>query len=436
MRFYLTALGCKLNQAEIESLARRILARGHQVVPEPRGADWAVVNTCTVTHVADRKSRQLVRRLHRQCPHLRIAVTGCYAEMSPGDLREMEGVRLTIGSAAKERALEHILDSASAADEQVAVPAGPRPARLPVERTRALVKIQDGCDNHCAYCIVALARGPQRSRPPERVLGEIDARLAEGYQEVILTGIRIGAYGCDSGGGGRSSPARGWTLARLVRTILERTEVPRLRLSSIEPWDLAPDLLSLWRDPRLCRHVHLPLQSGCDHTLERMGRKYSTLHYERLVDAIRGRIPGVSITTDVIVGFPGETDAEFQATLSFVERVAFSRLHVFRYSRRKGTPAAEMPHPVGPQIAQARAQRLTSLGRRMAQEFHNRLARTKVVVLFESCRAEGSTTVWQGLTDNYVRVYVSSRENLANTLAQVVCHSADETGLRGELVGR
>ena len=440
MNIFLTALGCKLNHAEMEAMARRIESMGHVVVAAPQQAEWAIVNTCAVTHVAARKSRQLIRRLARARPDLRIGVTGCYADLAAGEVRAIHGVRLVVSNRYKDTILESIPGLASRrCGEAVEVLvarrpwAVPRASRSPLGRTRAFVKIQDGCDNHCAYCVVALARGPQRSRAPKHILSEIRDRVTEGYQEIVLTGVHIGAYGHDGAANGSLPPSEGWSLARLARAILQNTDVSRLRVSSIEPWDLTPELLSLWPHPRLCRHLHLPLQSGCDDTLRRMGRRYDTRWFERLVTEIRGRIPDSSITTDVMVGFPGESDTEFATTLRFAEEIRFARLHVFRYSRRAGTPAAHMPDQVHPRTAQARSEKLIALGRRMSADFHRQFVDAELEVLFESARDDG-TPVWTGLTDNYLRVSVPAKRDLTNILATVHCLSADETGLRGELV--
>ena len=431
MNFYFLALGCKLNQAEIEALARKVEAAGHHVVIEPQDADWAIINTCTVTHIADRKSRQLIRQLHRLNPHLRLAITGCYAQMSAGDVQAIAGVGLVISNADKERLLELILVPMPSTSAVSASTLGfISPGRL--GHTRAFVKVQDGCDNHCTYCIVAIARGPQRSRPPAQILDEIRARASEGYQEVVLTGVHIGAYGRDSASDAPLPATAGWSLARLVRTILDDTSVRRLRLSSVEPWDLSPELLALWPDPRLCRHIHLPLQSGCDETLRRMGRKYTTQQFAQLVGAIRERIPAASITTDVIVGFPGESDKEFEASLAFAEEMRFSRLHVFKYSPRPGTPAA-MLDPIPPPVAQARSDALIALGRRLSLDFHSQFIGADVEVLCESARESDGGRLWSGLTDNYLRVSALAEGNLANTLVTVRCLAADETGLRGEM---
>jgi threonylcarbamoyladenosine tRNA methylthiotransferase MtaB len=423
---YLTSLGCKLNQAEVEALARRVEAAGHAVVADPWVADWAVINTCAVTHVAARKSRQLVRRLRQSNPALRVAVIGCYAETSPGEAAAL-GVDLVVPNGDKEQVLERILGYAPVIlDGLSSRPAG--------GRTRALVKIQDGCDNHCAYCLVRVARGPSRSRPPQEVLAEVGRRLDEGYREVVLTGVSIGAYGRDSGPGATVPCEAGWTLARLAGEILRRIGAARLRLSSVEPWDVTPELVDLWAHPRLCRHVHLPLQSGCDETLRRMGRGYTVAGYEETVDMLRRRVPGVAVTTDLIVGFPGETETEFHRTAGVVERLSFARLHVFRYSSRPGTPAAGLAGAVDPLVARERSDIVGDIGRRSALAFHRRLVGQEVEVLFETSEACDGVDMWSGLTDHYVRVTATGRDDLANTLAMVRCISADEAGCHASLL--
>jgi len=433
--FYLATLGCKLNQAEAEAWGREIEAAGHRLTDDPAQADWALLNTCAVTHVAARKSRQAIRQLHRANPALRLAVTGCYAAISATDLVAMEGVALVVGNADKDAILQRILVSEpmDAAGSFQVVALGPH--HLSIGRTRALVKIQDGCDNRCTYCIVWVARGPQRSRPPDAVLDEIRTRLSEGYREVVLTGVHIGAYGRDTAPGAPFAAGGGWSLARLVRLILDETDVPRLRLSSIEPWDLTSELLELWADARLCRHLHLPLQSGCDATLRRMNRRYTVAEFEALVKQARRLIPQVAITTDVIVGFPGETDAEFEQTRCLIERMAFSRLHVFRYSPRPGTPAAAMPDQISAPIAQARSEALIALGHRLALAYHREFVGGEIEVLLEhSPHREGTSLIWEGLTDNYVRVTVASTADLANTLARVRCTRASKESVEGVLV--
>ena len=436
IRFYLTTLGCKLNQAEIDAMARRIVAAGHQVTSDAVQADWAVVNTCAVTHVAAGKSRRAIRHLARLNPQLRIAVVGCYAELAPERIAAVRGVSLILPNADKESVLSYILastvETGGGGTAQAVVPTTPRLGR-PETRTRAFVKIQDGCDNHCTYCVVTIARGPARSRPIGEILDEIDHLLDEGYREVVLTGVNIGAYGQDRGADGRPLGDRR-SLALLVEEILARTSVPRLRLSSIEPWDVTPQLLALWQDGRVCRHLHLPLQSGSEATLRRMGRNYSLAEYSEIVARARQAVPEISITTDVIVAFPGETETEFAESTTNIERSAFSRLHVFRFSGRPGTAAARMPDQVSPDVSQARSQELIALGRRLAAAYHQLFVGRDIEVLFESATAHEEEQKWSGLTDNYLRVSTASKENLANQVRRVRCLSADEAGIEGILL--
>ena len=427
MRVYLAALGCKLNQAELESLGRRFEAAGHRVVTDAARADWAIVNTCTVTHVAARKSRGVIRRLQRGNPHLRLAVIGCYAEMSPEEIARLPGVALVLPNAQKDDIVPRILAEAvpaGSASEQRATEPRPRAGG----HTRAFVKVQDGCDNHCTYCVVTIARGPSRSRPLADVLREIKTRVDEGHREIVLTGINIGAYGRD-----RVGQDGAGSLAGLVEAILQRTALRRLRLSSIEPWDLTDELLACWEDPRLCPHLHLPLQSGCDATLQRMGRRHATTGYAEAVRGVRNRLPEVALTTDLIVGFPGETDAEFAETLGFVEAAGFARLHVFRFSPREGTVAARMPGQVSPPVAQERSERLISLGRAMSLAYHARFLGRDVEVLFEAADGEGGTRRWNGLTPHYVRAFADANEELRNELRVGRCVAVDEAGLEVEL---
>jgi threonylcarbamoyladenosine tRNA methylthiotransferase MtaB len=384
MKVYLDSVGCKLNQSEIEALARGFMQAGHRLAQANEEADLCVINTCTVTQEADRKSRQLIRRLRRTNPTARLVVTGCYAEMCPQEIEAIGGVDLVVGNKDKERLVE-LVGNVKRQTSNVKA--------LPVDRTRAFVKIQDGCNNCCAYCIVSLARGRERSRPPQEILAEIEALVAASCKEVVLTGVHIGGYGKDLGS----------SLSQLVEDVLAHTAVPRLRLSSIEPWELEDSLLGLWEDPRLCRHLHLPLQSGCDATLRRMGRRYTTSQYSDLVATARRSIPDLAITTDVIVGFPGETAEEFAQSLGFVAEMEFARIHVFKYSARPGTAAAEMSHQVPDAEKKRRSEAMLELARESSQRFHRRFLGRALDVLWE--RPCGNDQyVWSGLTDNYIRV--------------------------------
>ena len=420
MRIHVSSLGCKLNQNEMDTLADRLARAGHQIVATAEEADLCVFNTCAVTHIAARKSRQALRRLHRENPSARLVVTGCYAELAADDLRTLPGVEQVVGNRGKE--------SLAAQIGPAAPPTRPVPHSPPRHRTRALVKIQDGCDNACTYCIIHVARGPQRSRPAAQILAEIRERLAAGHQEIVLTGVHIGGYGHDRDG------ETGMNLWQLVARILAETDVPRLRLSSIEPWDLPPEALALWQDPRLCPHLHLPLQSGCDATLRRMNRHYTTSRFADLVAAARAAIPDLAVTTDLIVGFPGETEAEFAASLAFVREMGFARVHVFPYSQRAGTPAAEMPDQVAPPVKAERARAMREAAAAAARSFRRRFVGRTVDVLWESSRPGEKGLLWSGLTANYLRVQAVSAADLHNRLLPTRLTGITAGGLRGKVM--
>jgi threonylcarbamoyladenosine tRNA methylthiotransferase MtaB len=431
MRVYVSSLGCKLNQSEMDALASRLVRRGHQVVATPGEADLCVLNTCAVTHVAAQKSRQVLRRLHRANPEASLVATGCYAELTPADLHDLPGVELVVGNQAKEQ-LEVLIGAGLAEDRAVtgAMPdyLFPSSCSGPRTRTRALVKIQDGCDNACTYCVIRVARGPQRSRPPDQVLAEVGAKLRAGHQEVVLTGVHIGAYGRD---GGIADP--GIDLWALVARILAEIEMPRLRLSSIEPWDLPERAFRLWDEPRLCRHLHLPVQSGCDATLQRMARRYAAAEFAALVAAARAAIPDLAVTTDVIVGFPGETSAEFAESLAFVRTMGFARVHVFPYSLRAGTPAAALPNQVPSPVKAERARAMRAAATASARAFCQRFVGRTMRVLWESCQRGQAGSMWSGLTDNYLRVQAVSSENLENTITSTRLVAVNRSGLQGQV---
>ena len=424
MRVHVSSLGCKLNQSEMDTLAARLAQQGHQVVATPAEADLCVLNTCAVTHVAAQKSRQALRRLQRENPRSRLVATGCYAELAPGDLGDLPGVELVAGNQEKEQ-LAELLGNANS-NREMAAPA-PRPAApIPRLRTRALVKIQDGCDNACTYCIIHVARGPQHSRPADQILDEVRAHLAAGHQEIVLTGVHIGAYGQDRHGEQASTD-----LWNLVRRILDETNVPRLRLSSIEPWDLTEQAFRLWDDPRLCRHLHLPLQSGCDATLRRMARRYTTAEFGALVAAARVAIPDLAVTSDVIVGFPGESEAQFSESLAFVKSLDLARVHVFPYSSRAGTPAAEMQAQVPPAVKAERARAMRAVVASSEQAFRQQFIGRTMDVLWEASRKQDDTPSWSGLTDNYLRVHTRSATTLANKLTPTRLVALAQGGLQG-----
>ena len=331
MRVFFTNLGCKLNQAELEGLARRFVAAGHSISDSLAGADLHVVNTCTVTHRAARDSRKVARRGRRLNAAMRTVLTGCYVVGEPEEAAALAGVDLVVPNEAKHELLERVHDAfpaerpLGASDGPLEIPYVP----LAFGNSRALVKVEDGCNMRCSFCIIPSTRGAQRSRPVEKVVAEVRGLVGGGFQEVVVTGVQISAY--------RDGNRR---LVELVETLLEETEVPRLRLTSIAPWQFDRRLLGLFDTGRVCRHFHLSLQSGSDEILPRMRRPYSTAEYAGLLETIRAHVPGVAITTDLIVGFPGETGAEHEASLAFVAACGFARIHAFPYSARPGTEAA------------------------------------------------------------------------------------------------
>ncbi len=424
MNVYLTYLGCRLNESEIEELAWYFVRNGHRVVRDPAEADLCVVNTCTVTGEAGRKSRQLVRQLARLNPSVRVAVTGCHATLAREEMARLPNVAWVADNAAKERLADLV------------APPAPR-TMLPFERepplrhlgpralgrTRAFVKVQDGCDNRCTFCVTTVARGPGRSRPLEGIVTQVQRLVEAGYQEVILTGVHLGSYGHDR------LEADG--LYRLVARLLDETDIPRLRLSSLEPWDLSPEFFDLWADSRLCRQLHLPLQSGCDATLRRMARRTTTAGFAALVAAARARIPDLALTTDVIVGFPGETDAAFAASYRFVEEMAFARLHVFAFSSRPGTAAARMPDQVPAKIKAARSRALRQLGARQTHAFQGQFVGRTLPVLWERAGDDGN---WRGLTDNYLTVITACKADLANRITPTRLVATAGQALRGEVM--
>ncbi len=423
MRVHLTNLGCKLNQAEIERLGRDFEAAGHEVVGSLAEADLHVVNSCTVTQSAARGSRQEAGRARRGGLAVRTVLTGCYATGSSGEAARLAGVDLVVPNADKDRLVERIQAAfPEMADEPVpcsSLPVGHLHGHAP-GNTRALVKVEDGCNMRCSFCIIPFTRGAQRSRSLAEVVGEVGALAARGYREIVITGVQISAW--------REEEAR---LGDLVRAILEQTGVTRLRLTSIAPWDLDERLLDLWQDRRLCRHLHLSLQSGSTATLRRMRRPYTAEGYLALLGRVRAAVPGVAVTTDVIVGFPGETEAEFAESLATVEAAGFARVHVFPYSVRPGTAAERMPGQVPPEAKQERMGRMLAAAERAERAFQAAHLGTRATVLWE--KPKGG--IGQGLTDNYLRVVSEEGAGLWNRFSEVELVGLAPGGVVGRIVG-
>jgi threonylcarbamoyladenosine tRNA methylthiotransferase MtaB len=427
MRVYLETTGCRLNQSEVETLARQFRQAGHQIVHQPEDAELCVVNTCTVTRQADRTSRGMIRRLHRANPEAAIVATGCYAHLAPERVQALPGVEWVIDNLAKMRLVPLVLDTEIAPDRFDIEPLARDSAPGALGRTRAFVKVQDGCDNRCTFCVTTIARGPGRSRTDADIVREVQALSAAGYHEVVLTGVHLGSYGHDRG------EADG--LAQLVRAVLAQTDIPRLRLSSLEPWDLSPGFFDLWADPRLCRHLHLPLQSGCNATLKRMARRTTQAQYRELVQTARARIPDLALSTDMIAGFPGETDAEFETSYTFAREMDFMKIHVFRYSERPGTAAGRLPDKVPNDVKKARSARLRSLSDARAQRFYARFVGREMPVLWEQVTGASEAGYHNaGLTDNYIRVEMAAPAALTNTITTVQVTGLTEHGMLAEPV--
>jgi len=436
MKIFLDTIGCRLNQAEIESLARQFRAAGHEIVPTAAEADLAVVNTCTVTAEAASDSRAAVRRANRLGAG-QIVVTGCWATLEPEAAAALPGATRVVPNKRKEFLAFDLLNF----EPGDAVRGNPATCnletlnRIPLpglhQRTRAFIKVQDGCDNACTFCITTLARGDSSSRPLDEIVTDVDSALNGGAQEIVLTGVHLGSWGLDL-----SSPRR---LSDLVSALLAQTSAPRLRLSSLEPWDLDADFFSLWAGGprpygRLCRHLHLPLQSGSAGVLRRMARKTTPEGFAALVQSARTAIPEVAITTDIIAGFPGETDEEFAETLEFVKSMRFAGGHVFSYSARPGTPAARMKGQVRRETVKARSALLRTVLAESAEAYRRQFIGKTTSVLWEATSIltdEG----WQieGLTENYIRVTAVAPEPRWNRVDDVYLTGLRENGLAGKL---
>lgn len=446
MKVYLTTLGCKLNESELEAWAREFTARGDVLVGDPREADTIVLNTCTVTAQAARKSRNTARHLARTSAGAQIVLTGCFATLAPEQARTLPNVALVVPNADKDRLVELSrrfigdpgyqiasggcrLPEAVSGEIDSASPAAGEAGVEPHLRTRAFVNIEDGCNMSCTYCIIPLARGRAHSRPKQAIVSEIAGLVDDGYREVILTGVQISDYRLEEREDGRG---RLHGLCNLIREILETTMLARLRLTSIAPWDLDAELLDLFTDRRLCRHLHLSLQSGSTTVLRRMRRPYTADQFERAVDRARSRIPELAVTTDVIVGFPGESDVEFHDSLGFVEKMDFARVHVFPYSAREGTLAAALPLHVTDAIKEERARAMQQVADDSIRRFARAFVGRALPVLYEE--QDAPRGLWSGYTDNYIRVITRSAENLTNRIIPTAIVEPVEGGARGELM--
>jgi threonylcarbamoyladenosine tRNA methylthiotransferase MtaB len=454
--FAVTTLGCKVNQADSEYISEQMNAAGFEQRDFDDAADVYIVNTCTVTHLGDRSSRQLIAQAQRRHPDALLVVTGCYAELNPKAVAALPGVDLVVGNSGKEELIEKIqariqeigttrrqlADQSPAstdgkrllpvlpldtqhigsdgglvfqATEEEPQPDNPahlspfsNPTTLPeptqtgrsiFSRTRVQMKVQDGCDNRCTYCIVPTVRGASRSRSIESIVEHVGRKARAGYQEIVLTGIHLGDYHPD--------PDQKLDLGDLIATLLRETTIPRIRVSSLEPEDFRLEWLELWQDQRMCRHLHLPMQSGSDTILRRMARRYNSARYREIVLNAKRLVPGMAISTDIITGFPGETDEDFEQTYQLACELEFAKTHVFRFSPRQGTAAARMRGQIKDELKKARSQRLLTLNEEHSRLFRQQFLGQTVAVLIEQKKHEH----WEGLTDNYLRVEVHDLPN-------------------------
>ena len=429
MVFAFHTLGCKVNQYETQAMEELLLAKGHTLVPFEEKADVYIINSCTVTAVSDKKSRQAVRQARRRAPEAVVALCGCYPQVSPEEAAKLDAD--LIGGSGDRQGFLDLLESMAGRKEKTvtvdnalhrrafeSLPAGGLEGR-----TRAMLKAEDGCTNFCAYCIIPYARGPVRSLPLDQAETEARRLAAAGYRELVLTGIELSSYG-------RALPGRP-SPAELIEKVCQAAPQLRVRLGSLEPRTVTEEFCQRLKAlPNLCPHFHLSLQSGCDATLARMKRKYDTARFYESAALLRKHFDNPGITTDLIVGFPGETEEEFSQTLDFIRKCAFSQMHIFPYSRRQGTPAAAMPGQLSNAEKAQRAQRAAEVAGALRRSWLTGWIGKTVEVLFE----EEKEGFWRGYTPQYVEVTVSGEENLHNTLRRVRLTAAGEDKIFGTLV--
>ena len=410
MQIHLKTLGCRLNEAELETWAQAFQAEGHAITRDISAAQLVVINSCAVTQDAARKSRQLIRRIHRENSHAKLVVSGCYATLNTAEAQALLGVDLVVSNKDKASLVEKALT-------ELTFESMPEMATEPGEialftrgRQRAFVKVQDGCRYRCTFCIVTVARGDEVSRSLSDVIIEINALHAQGINEVILTGVHLGGYGSDNGE----------NIVTLIQAILAQTDIPRLRLGSLEPWELNDEFFTLFENSRLMPHLHLPLQSGSDAVLRRMARRCKIDEYSKMLERLRIQIPLFNITTDIIVGFPNETEEEWNESVEFVKKCGFGHIHIFTYSPREGTKAETLPNPVPHEIKKQRSEQLHRLAEEMKHDFYQQNIGQTFSVLWEGQRDElenGSVRVF-GYTPNYLRVAceINAADSLENQI--------------------
>lgn len=407
--------GCKLNQADSDKMSREFVSAGYNIVDSIVKADIYVLNTCTVTSTADSKARQALRSAHRHNPKALIVAAGCYSQRAEDELSEMPEVSLVVKNTEKDNIIDlinkiHRIDNRSVNYIE-------QPLQTGLSRCRAMVKIQEGCNQICSYCIVPKVRGREKSIPSETLINQINELVSEGYLEVVLTGTQLGSYGFDLPGS---------SLPQLIQRILQETDIPRLRVSSLQPQEINTHLLDLWANERLCPHFHIPLQSGCDKILNAMRRRYTAQQFYDSVEFIRDNVPNVAITGDLIVGFPGETDSDFNETLESVSNIFFSNLHVFPYSKRPGTSATYLIDHVSPIVKKERITVLNEIVKASFTNFRNKFLNTNQRVLWETHKVHNEESYWKGITENYIRVQTKTTRDIRNTITDAELQSLED----------
>lgn len=428
-------LGCKVNQYETNAMAQKFLEKGYQIIEEitPENEDIkpdiCIINTCTVTNMSDRKSRQMLRRMKEKNPSTIVVAVGCYAQVAKKELAKIPEIDLVLGNNEKVEIVKYVeeyinnhINNVELDDVMYSKEFSDFGDVTYTEKTRAVIKIQDGCDRFCSYCIIPYARGRVRSRKPESIISEITQIASKGIKEVVITGIHIASYGRDFLMS-KDSKLTNYRLIDLLEEINEIQGIQRIRLGSIEPLLITVEFVErLKKLEKICHHFHLSLQSGCDETLKRMNRRYTTEQFKEIVRLLRGAYSDVNLTTDIIVGFPGETDEEFNKTYQFLKEIKFYKMHIFKYSPRKGTKAAVMPNQINGDIKEERSKKLIELSDRNEIEYNKSYNGKNVEVLFE----EEKDGMYKGHTQNYIMVYCQSKEKLDNKIIDVVCEKAEK----------
>lgn len=422
-------LGCKVNQYETEAMEELFKKDGYEVGTFEEFADVYVINTCTVTSMSDKKSRQIIRRAKKKNPNAIVAVVGCYSQASPDEVLGIEGVNLVMGTKDRSDIVNQI--NKLSQDQKASFVEDIMKVRefeeLGIEettgKTRAFIKIQEGCDRFCSYCIIPYTRGPVRSRKLENIIAEVKLLGEKGFKEVVLTGIHVASYGKD---------LKDTNLIDVLTAIEELDVIERVRLSSVEPLMMTEEFVAKLKGlKKICPHFHLSLQSGCDETLKRMNRRYDTSIYRTIAKRLRENFKDVSLTTDVIVGFPGETEEEFESTRKFLEEINLYQMHIFKYSIREGTPAATMENQVNPEIKNKRSDILFEIDKKNRLEFEEKFVGRQMDVLFEKALEDG---IYEGLTKNYMRILVNSTEDLEGQIRVVEIKKINEDHLEGILL--